>query len=230
MPRGRFITIEGGEGAGKSTQVRALAHRLLETGIPVVTTREPGGTPGAEAARAVLLSGSGETLGPEGEALLFAAARSDHVDRLIRPALARGAWVISDRFADSTDAYQGTTGASAALLGELRRIALDGVVPDLTIVLDLPPRIGLQRIAARGRSGGAASDRFERNDLALHRRRRRAFLDLVEAEPGRCVRVDARPASPKVADAVWRATVARLGPIAAAAALAESRRQTTTPA
>ena len=215
--RGRFITIEGGDGAGKSTQVRSLAHRLLETGIPVLVTREPGGTPGAEAARALLLSGATRELGPDVEAMLFAAARADHVDRLIRPALAGGTWVVSDRFADSTRAYQGTAGADEGLLADLERVALDGVSPDLTIILDIPPRIGLDRIRARARTMGGAADRFEREDLGVHRRRRRAFLIAAEVEPERCVVVNAQRPSTMVADEVWRRTVERLAPIAHAA-------------
>lgn len=219
MVRGSFITFEGGEGAGKSTQARALAHRLLESGREVVLTREPGGTVGAEAARAVLLSGALEARGPVAEAVVFAAARADHVDRVIRPALARGAVVISDRFSDSTRAYQGASGVPAPLIAGLERVALDGIVPDLTIILDILPRQGLARIAARSRGGRAGAalpegtangDRFERDVLRLHRARREVFLDIAAREPGRCLVVNATRPSPEIAEEIWRATVSRL--------------------
>ncbi len=214
--RGRFISFEGGEGAGKSTQARALAHRLMDCGLPVLLTREPGGTAGAEAVRDVLLSGAARRYGMEGEALLFAAARADHVDRLIRPALAEGVWVISDRFVDSTRAYQGGTGVGDGLVDELERIAVDGVMPDLTFLLDIPPRIGLARAARRGPGAGAA-DRFEGDKLPVHRRRRQAFLAIASREPERCVVVRALAPSSALAERIWRATVERLQPLAAVA-------------
>src|SRR5689334_16425665 len=142
--RGRFITFEGGEGTGKSTQVQRLARQLISRGIEVVLTREPGGSPGAEAIRHVLLSGAAKPLGPDAEAMLFAAARDDHVRSLIAPALARCQWVLCDRFADSTRVYQGALGqVDPRLIRSLERIAVGDCVPDLTLILDLPAFVGL---------------------------------------------------------------------------------------
>src|SRR5215831_15814998 len=158
MSRGRFITIEGGEGAGKTTQVRLLAAALKRMRIPVRATREPGGSPSGEAIRRLLLEGHGERWNAVGEALLLVAARSDHVARLIAPSLAQGIWVVSDRFADSTLAYQGYgRGLPLEDLAALHRLALGSFTPDLTVVLDLPVETGLSRVAARGNVG----DRFE---------------------------------------------------------------------
>lgn len=208
--RGRFITFEGGEGAGKSTRVTGLAAALRQRGYDVVVTREPGGSPGAEAVRHTLLSGAAEAFGPMAEALLFAAARADHVDQTIRPALERGAWVICDRFADSTRVYQGATGnVPTPTLDLLEEIAVDGVRPDLTILLDVPVPIGLARAAAR--RGSDTADRFEREDPSLHERRRRAFLALARAEPKRFVVVDAAQDPATVAEAVWYGVCSRLG-------------------
>lgn len=205
---GRFITFEGGEGAGKSTQVRRLAERLAERGLDVVTTREPGGSPGAEIIRHVLLAGAAKPLGPLTEATLFAAARADHLDVTIRPALARGAWVISDRFADSTRAYQGAQGQVAAgLLDALEAATVGPTRPDLTILLDIPAEEGLARAAARS---GAGADRFESEDLTFHRNLRGAFLDIAMREPERCVVVDGEAPPDQVAEAVWKAVSARL--------------------
>ena len=209
MAKGHFVSFEGGEGAGKSTQVRLLAERLRERGANVVVTREPGGTPLAERIRDVLLSGAGEGLGAEGEAVLFAAARADHVDRVIRPALERGDWVLSDRFFDSTRAYQGSDGVDAGLLTALERLAAGSARPQLTILLDLPVEAGLAR--AHGRRGaGAAADRFERETVDRHEMRRRIFLDIAAREPERCVVVDASRDEAAVAADVWRAVEIRL--------------------
>ncbi len=183
---GAFITFEGGEGAGKSTQVRRLADRLRAGGAEVVTTREPGGSPTAETIRAFLLSGRARPLGTVGEAWLFAAARLDHVTETIRPALARGAVVISDRFADSTRVYQGVDGLDPALVDELERLAVGETRPVLTIVIDVPVEIGLARVAARR----AEADRFEADAEAVHAARRQGFLAIAAADPGRCVVVD----------------------------------------
>jgi dTMP kinase len=212
LMKARFITFEGGEGAGKSTQIRRLAARLGEAGRPVVTTREPGGTPTAEAIRRVILSGFAARMGPEAEAMLFAAARADHVDQLIRPALAEGKWVLCDRFTDSTEVYQGATGGvDGRLLKTLERVAVDETRPDLTIILDIPAEVGLARASARGRGqGGGDPDRFEREALALHEARRRAYLDIAAREPDRCVVIDATASEDEVADAVWRAVSGRL--------------------
>jgi dTMP kinase len=208
MP-GKFITFEGGEGTGKSTQVRRLADRLTASGRTVVVTREPGGTPTAEAIRRFLLSGIAQRLGAAEEAVLFAAARADHVDRIIRPALAAGKWVVSDRFSDSTHAYQGGAGADAELLEALDRVAIGRTRPHLTLILDLPSEVGLARAARRGGSV-VPLDRFERDDPATHEARRQAFLAIAKAEPERCVVIDASPTELAVADAVWRTVAARL--------------------
>ncbi|MEJ1159183.1 dTMP kinase [Prosthecomicrobium sp. N25] len=207
LPPARFVTFEGGEGAGKSTQVRLLADRLRNAGIGVVTTREPGGSPGAEAIRAMILSGAAERFGAEVEAMLFAAARADHVDATIRPALARGDWVLCDRFADSTRVYQ--SAVEPAVIDALETVALDGLRPHLTILLDLPAEVGLQRAAAR--RGVDAADRFEKEDAAAHEARRDAFLRLARADPSRFAVVDATQDTATVADAVWYAIATRLG-------------------
>ncbi|MGH7060489.1 MAG: dTMP kinase [Stellaceae bacterium] len=208
LQRGRLITIEGGEGAGKSTQAALLAATLQERGIKVVATREPGGSPGAEAVRRLLLEGDGERWDAASEALLLVAARRDHVEKLIAPALARGDWVVCDRFADSTVAYQGW--GSGLPLDELRwlhRFALRDFLPDLTIILDLPVEIGLARAAARA----ATADRFERLDHGFHERLRQGFEAIAAAEPTRCVLIDAVPKPQRVQRVVWAAVEARLG-------------------
>jgi dTMP kinase len=208
---GKFITFEGGEGAGKSTQIRLLADRLTAAGHAVVVTREPGGTPTAEEIRRVLLSGIAEQLGPDGEAVLFAAARADHVERVIRPALRAGKWVLSDRFSDSTRVYQGVGGgADSGILDALDRVAVGRTQPDLTIVLDVPTDVGLARAAQRTAASGEPADRFERDDLALHEARREAFLAIARAEPERCLVVDAAQSEQATANAVWQAVAARL--------------------
>jgi len=207
---GRFITFEGGDGAGKSTQLKRLAQRLGESGRSVVTTREPGGTPSAEAIRDVLLSGEAGSLGVEGETLLFAAARMDHVDTVIRPALARGDWVLCDRFIDSTRVYQGVVGgADARLLRALENVVVGATRPDLTFILDVPVSVGLERIRAR-LGGGEASDRFESESVELQEKRRQGFLDIARGEPERCVVIDATQDEDRVAEEIWKAVVERL--------------------
>jgi dTMP kinase len=213
--RGRFITLEGGEGAGKSVQALALGRRLVGLGFDVVLTREPGGSPHAEALRKRILSGEAAEFGAAGEALLFSAARIDHVDHTIAPALASGQWVVSDRFADSTRAYQGAAGRlDKAFIARLERVALAGYKPDLTLILDLPPELGLARAALRRK--GAASDRFEREDLAFHQTLREAFLAIARAEPERCVVIDANRSEREVGEAIWAEVglrfASRLGP------------------
>jgi dTMP kinase len=209
--RGRFITLEGGEGAGKSTQAKLLAEKLSTLGLSVVVTREPGGSPGAEALRDIILSGKAEPFGPAGEAILFSAARIDHIDRLIAPALGRGAWVISDRFADSTRAYQGAAGKlDPALIASLERVAVGDVRPDLALILDLAVDKGLARAAAR-RGEKGAMDRFEREGAAFHETLRRAFLDIARAEPIRCAIIDADNPPQDVAQAIWVCVRERLG-------------------
>lgn len=215
--RGRLITFEGGEGAGKSTQIRRLADRLAERGIEVVVTREPGGSPLAEQLREFVLSGRAAALGPAGEAALFAAARIDHIDSMIAPALARGAFVLCDRFIDSTRAYQGIMGkADPAVIAQLEKAALRGLRPDLTIVLDLPAREGLAR-AARRRGLISEPDRFEGQDLGFHEGLREAFLDIAAREPDRCRVIDSGAPKDEVAEAIWRLVEARF-PAAAAPA------------
>jgi dTMP kinase len=204
---GRFISIEGGEGAGKSTQVGLLVAALDRAGVPVRATREPGGWPGAEAIRRLLLEGEGERWDAIGEALLLVAGRRDHVTRVIAPALAQGVWVVSDRFADSTMAYQGY-GKGVALedLTILHRIALGDFFPTLTVILDLPVEIGLARAAAR-----SAADRFERLDRAFHEKLRRGFRQIAADNSTRCVLVDASGDPQTVHRAVLAAVEQRLG-------------------
>jgi dTMP kinase len=207
---GRFITLEGGEGAGKSTQARKLAEKLEPLGVAVLLTREPGGSPGAEILREVILSGRAAPFGAAGEAILFSAARIDHVDRTIKPALERGAWVICDRFADSTRAYQGAAGhLDPALIASLERVAIGSVRPDLTLILDLAAEKGLARAAAR-RGDKAGADRFEREGLAFHQTLRQAFLEIARAEPKRCAVIDADRSPDEVAQAIWACVRGRL--------------------
>jgi dTMP kinase len=207
VARGRFITFEGGEGAGKSTQLGRLAERLRARGLDVVATREPGGSPGAEAIRELVLNGAADRWSPVTETLLMYAARRDHIERVIAPALARGAWVVCDRFADSTRAYQGAGGgADPALIAALEASVLGEARPDLTLVFDLPPEVGLARAQARG-----GEMRFESKGLAFHARLREGFLAIARDEPARCVLVDAAAAMDAVEAAVWAAVSARLG-------------------
>ena len=216
-PRGRFITLEGGEGAGKSLQAKRLEEKLGAMGIKVVRTREPGGSPLAEELREAILSGFAARFGPDGEALLFAAARIDHLDETIVPALERGEWIICDRFADSTRAYQGVAGKlSPGFIGELERVVVGANRPDLTLILDLPAEAGLER--ARARRGSKGPDRFEGEGLEFHETLRRAFLEIAAAEPGRCVVVDALKSEEEVAEAIWCAVEERLDPAEAARA------------
>jgi dTMP kinase len=208
VSRGRFITIEGGEGAGKSTQAGLLLAALERAGIPACGTREPGGSPGGEAIRRLLLEGDGEHWDAVGEALLLVAARRDHVTRLIAPSLTQGIWVVSDRFADSTLAYQGYgRGLALADLAALHRFAIGPFAPDLTVILDLPVEIGLARAAARA----APSDRFERLDRAFHERLRQGFRTIAEEDSARCQLVDASGDPHTVHQAVLDIVARRLG-------------------
>ena len=203
--RGLFITFEGGEGAGKSTQIKRLAETLRQRGLEVLITREPGGSPGAEAVRHVLLSGAAEPLGHDMEALLFAAARSDHVEQVIRPAVASGTIVLSDRFMDSSRVYQGEdTNLPLGYLRDLEAVTVNGMIPDLTLILDLDPEEGLRRAAAR-RDGPA--DRYEKETLELHRRRRAAFLEIARNEPKRCRIIDASRHPDSVANEIMSAVL-----------------------
>ncbi|WP_117191140.1 dTMP kinase [Rhizobium terrae] len=200
---GLFVTFEGGEGAGKSTQIRRLADVLRRRGHDVLMTREPGGSPGAEAVRHVLLSGAAEEFGVRMEAMLFAAARNDHVEEVIRPALESGAIVLCDRFIDSSRVYQGVTGnLEADFIEALQRVAIDGVVPDCTLILDLPAEVGLKR--ARKRGGSDAPDRFEREEIETHEKRREAYLEIAEADPARCHVVNAERSEDAIADEIFK--------------------------
>jgi dTMP kinase len=216
--RGRFITFEGGEGAGKSTQAAMLEGRLKSLAVRVLLTREPGGSTGAEIIRYVLLSGAAKPLGAEMETLLFAAARDDHVRTTIAPALARGAWVICDRFLDSTRVYQGALGnVDPRIIRSLERVTIADAMPDLTFILDLPAEIGLKRAAER--RGGKGADRFEQEALAFHNALREAYREIVAREPGRCVLVDAQKSPAMVAEEIWAVVTERLDPATAALAI-----------
>jgi dTMP kinase len=201
MARGKFISIEGGEGAGKSTQIGILADRLRALGLTVDVTREPGGTPGAEAIRQLLLGGGDDRWGAEAEALLFAAARSDHIQKRIKPALEAGTWVISDRFIDSSRAYQGASlGLGDDLVMKLHAIGSDGLLPDRTIILDLPLDEGRRR--ADQRDGGDA-DRIGRRSDAFHQSVGQAFRRMAEAEPARIRLVDANGKPDEIAERIF---------------------------
>ncbi len=207
MTKGRFITFEGGEGAGKSTQVQRLAVRLRADGRDVVTTREPGGSPGAESIRDIVLRGDADRWSPITETLLMYAARRDHVERVIRPALDRGAWVICDRFADSTRAYQGAAGGvDPAFITALETYILEATRPDLTLVFDLPAETGLARAQARA----GAEMRFESKGMAFHERLRAGFQAIAAAEPKRCAIIDATATIEAVEAAIWSTLTARL--------------------
>lgn len=209
--RGKFITFEGGEGTGKSTQAAMLALRLESYGLGVQLTREPGGSPGAEIIRHVLLSGAAKPLGADVEAMLFAAARDDHVQCTILPALQSGKWVVCDRFADSTRVYQGILGqVDQKLINVLERVSVGELAPDLTVILDVPVELGLER--AQLRRGDAEADRFEGEGVEFHEKLRDAYLAIAAREPDRCVVIDASAAKDAVANAVWQTVQSRLQP------------------
>jgi dTMP kinase len=206
---GRFITFEGGEGAGKSTQARLLADSLRARGLEVVVTREPGGTPGAEAIRALLLDTKGTDWNLPAEALLFAAARADHVAQLIRPALARGAWVICDRFIDSSRAYQGGEGRlNDAEIMALHATGSQGFMPDLTLLVELSPQEAARRLSLRD---GDSSDRIGGRDSAFHQAVARRFAEIAAAEPGRVTRIDGEGDPAQVHARILSAVADRLG-------------------
>lgn len=210
--RARFITFEGGEGVGKSTQVKRLVASLSRQSIPAVRTREPGGTSKAEAVRAFILQGRSEAWGPGAEAVLFAAARLDHVHELIQPNLDAGRWVISDRFSDSTRAYQGLTGGvDVRLIDALEILALDGNKPDLTIVLDMDPEAAFRRVLERETEAALAEtgDRFEKEDLEWHRRLREAFLAIARNNAERCVVIPANQSEDALEQEIWDVMVRR---------------------
>ncbi|MCB1425352.1 MAG: dTMP kinase [Zhengella sp.] len=209
MPDGLFITFEGGEGGGKTTQIERLAEWLRSAGHRVLVTREPGGSPGAEAVRHVLLSGAAEHFGPAMEAILFSTARSDHVEQVIRPAVDAGMIVLCDRFMDSSRVYQGVTGKlDPDFMRRLEEVAINGMIPDLTLILDLPAELGLERAHAR-RAAGDRADRYEKEEARVHEERREAFLAIARAEPERCRIVDASRDADAVAEDI-RAAVASL--------------------
>ena len=202
--RGKFISFEGGEGSGKSTQIKLLAERLAAAKLRAIVTREPGGSPGAEIIRHLVLSGMGKLLGPDAETLLFAAARDDHVRTVIQPALSQGTWVLCDRFSDSTRAYQGRLGnVPQGVLNAMQRVTIGDLKPDLTIILDVPVEIGLKRAAARRGAGGP--DRFEAEDIRFHQDLRDAYRQIAAEDPDRCVLIDATPNPDVVAAQVWNA-------------------------
>lgn len=204
---GRFITLEGGEGGGKSTQARRLADALKGEAGEVLLTREPGGSPGAEQIRGLLVDGEVHRWDAVTETFLHFAARRDHLINTVQPALARGAWVISDRFADSTMAYQGYGhGVDRDAIAELYRICVGTLKPDLTLILDLPVEAGLARAAGRG--GG--EDRYERMDVAFHERLRQGFLEIAGRDPARCVVIDAARGEDEVHAQIIAAVRARM--------------------
>lgn len=213
--RGRFITLEGGEGGGKTTQLRLLAQALGRQGKDVVTTREPGGAPGAEALRALLVEGDVNRWDPLTEVLLHFAARRNHLTETIWPALDAGKWVLSDRFADSTMAYQSYgQGVPRTTVEEIYKLVVGAFAPDLTVILDLPVEAGLSRAGRRNGEAaqeGAAEDRYERMGSAFHQRLRDGFLDIARREPERCVVVDATADVDTVHAAVMAAVRDRLG-------------------
>lgn len=234
MSKGRFITFEGGEGSGKSTQARLLAERLASlAAIDAVVTREPGGTPFAERLRAILLEAATGSRAPLAEALVFYAARADHLDAVIRPALDAGRWVVSDRFSDSTRVYQGHAGSlDHRMIDALELLVTQNTTPDLTVIIDVPADVGLARAAVRRRAEPSAAatqqravkegvqrgieglvpDRFEGRDIAFHRKLRDGFLAIAAKEPARCIVVDGQLTPDEVAERVWAAVIARLQP------------------
>jgi len=214
MNRGKFITLEGGEGAGKSTQARLLAGWLQTRGLTTLVTREPGGSALAESIRGLLLTPANGPADALTEALLFNAARRDHLIRVILPALAVGTYVICDRFADSTRAYQGAGGKlDLAVVDTLERLVVGEARPDLTVIIDLPVEVGLERAALRHSTNSepTARDRFESLDLQFHQRLREAFMVIAAREPARCAFVDGRPEAGIVADAIRAVVGERLG-------------------
>lgn len=206
MSAGHFITFEGGEGAGKSTQIRLLAARLESLGHEVVLTREPGGSPGAEEIRALLVNGESDRWTGMTEVLLHFAARADHIARTIEPALTRGAWVLCDRFVDSSMAYQGyAQGLGPETISKLTALVAGQTLPDLTYILDLPVEEGL----ARADSRGAGEDRYEKMGTVFHEKLRQAFLDIGAQEPDRCKIVPATSSIDEIAEEIWKLTLAR---------------------
>ena len=209
MGLGHFITLEGGEGTGKSTQIHHLLERLADAGIDAVRTREPGGSKGAERIRSLILEAGHSRFDPLTETLLFYAARNDHLEHVIRPALNAGKWVICDRFSDSTRVYQGGIGAlQYSVLDQLDALVVHDTQPDLTLILDLPAEIGLARATAR--RGNSAADGFEAESIDFHRALRQAYLELARLNPNRCVVIDADGSVEEIAERIWRKVSERL--------------------
>jgi dTMP kinase len=210
---GQFITFEGGEGTGKTTQVQLLASLLRARGHDVVTTREPGGAAGADTIRSLLVSGATDKWDPLSESLLLFAARREHLVKTIWPALEQGAWVLCDRFADSTLAYQGY-GHSVPIefIENLYDVVVGEFVPDLTLILDIDVEIGLARANARNTDTASREDRFERMDIAFHERLRTGFLDIARNDPGRCAVIDADNQPDIVGAEIWKTVKTRLQP------------------
>jgi dTMP kinase len=207
VQRGRFITFEGGEGAGKTTQARLLVERLRALGVDVLQTREPGGSPGAEEIRGIAVSGEADRWSARTETLLMYAARSDHLERTIRPALVEGRWVVCDRFADSSRVYQGAGGGAAeSLIEALDEAVVNGDQPDLTLVFDLPVEVGLDRAFGRG----LFETRFESKGLAFHQKLRDGFLEVAKRHPERCVVIDATGEVEEVSARLWAVVEERL--------------------
>ncbi len=205
---GRFITLEGGEGSGKSTQVRRLAAALQAKGMSILTTREPGGSPGAEEIRTLLVNGAPGRWDALTETLLVYAARADHVVRTIGPALLAETWVICDRFTDSTYAYQGAgRGLARETIRRIDSVVLDDFKPDFTLMLDIDVETGLKRAGARG----GAESRFENFDRDFHERLRQAFIEIAKRHPDRCALIDAAQGEDDVAAAIWAAVARRFG-------------------
>jgi len=205
MKRGKFITFEGGDGVGKSTQIARLADRLRGCGVECIVTREPGGTPFAERIRTIILEGNLPSHSPLAEALLFASARVDHVEHLIGPGLEAGKWVLCDRFADSTRAYQGAAGGGdEAKLLQLEGVTHGSCAPDLTLILDLDPEVGRTRISERNHGSALVQDPFEARALEFQQRLREGFLQIAADEPDRCVVIDASLDADGVATAIWQ--------------------------
>ncbi len=211
MQKGCFITLEGGEGTGKSTQITRLAETLKRANIEHHTTREPGGAPGAEEIRALLVSGDADRWAPLTEVLLHTAARAEHITKTVTPKLAAGTWVLCDRFSDSTLAYQGYGhGVDLGLIRKLHHDAFGDFQPDLTLVLDLPVELGLARADTEGANGNT-EDRYERMGGAFHERLREGFLAIAKAEPERCTVIDASGSEDEVASAIAAVVAERLG-------------------
>lgn len=204
VQKSAFITFEGGEGSGKSTQIKRLAKRLKDRGLPVVTTREPGGTPGAEEIRKLLVEGEPGRWLPITETLLIAAARADHVNRLIKPKLADGNIVLSDRFYDSSLAYQGTgLGLGVEKVLEIQKMAFGDFKPDLTLILDVPTELGLNRAVSREVANGSNEDRYEKMGDSFHDALHETYMDIARTEPERCRIIDASGTMDEIEDDIW---------------------------